>query len=247
MDESDQLERLLSEAPDGELTPGERAEVRRALAADPAAEATARAYEHLNDLLAGWRALPDAFDWEEFARQAADHVSRAAAGQGSEASGRPEALEARPGIEAVDRLVDDWAVPVPEVDWDALKSRISAAVREEVARAEQERVGAPLRWRRAARWGARVGAPLAAAAAIAILVWWPRTELPIVPVGGDSAGPCVVVSLEMPESVGRISVTFEEGPAAVVEGSAPPAMGVAIAVSSPTAELQDTADEALFY
>ena len=39
--------------------------------------------------------------------------------------------EQREQIEQIEELVRQWAGPLPEVDWDALRMRISAAARHE--------------------------------------------------------------------------------------------------------------------
>ena len=195
MNPTEQLERLLSERRDGNLTAEVLVEVDRAIATDPDAAAAARQYARLDKLLACWRRPPADVDWPTLARQTAERVS-AAADQG------------------VDQLLEHWAGPVPEVDWDALKSRISKAVHAEAARAGRRAAPAMQRWRRAANWAARVAVPLAAAAAIAILVWRPMTPTTRTGLGaGVTVGPIVLVSLEGPGLAGSVSVAFEGRPA----------------------------------
>ncbi|MBN2561771.1 MAG: hypothetical protein JXQ75_12655 [Phycisphaerae bacterium] len=261
MDRSEQLERLLSEHQDGTLTADELARVRRALSDDGDAADAARRYARLNDLLAGWRALPEDVDWRTFTRQVADRVIENAAdhttptpGQTTAALSQIGAVSARreppPRVQGIDRLLEDWAAPLPEVDWRALKSRISASIREEAARTCRGSTRKRPGWHQAASWVARVGLPLAAAAAIAIVVWWPRTEIPVVPAIGDSDGPIVLVSLDLPEPVGQVSVTFEEVPPDEAPGEQPLVGGVAIGVSRSSAEYahyEEPMDEALLY
>ena len=193
MNLNEQLERQISERRSGELTAAQLAEIERAIAADPVVAAAARQYERLDRLLGCWRKLPDHVDWEAFARQTAARVSAEAADEG------------------VDGLLERWAGPMPEVNWGALKSRISGAVAEEAAGAHRQAATAASRWRRAANW-ARVAVPLAAAAAIALLVWWPGSAS--VPRGPGAAGrPIILVSLDAPGESGKVTVTFEGGEA----------------------------------
>ena len=219
MNRTEQVERLLSERPDGALTAEESAEVRRAIAGDSRAAAAARQYERLHRLLADWRALPADVDWEAFRLAASARVAGEAVGARRDSrtsDGRLAATQrgaANVAGDAVDRLVRRAAGDVPAVDWVALKSRISAAVQREALQTRHEGQVVPARWRRAMTWTGRVGLPLAAAAAIALLVWLPQT-------GGDRSrgradglkSPIVVVSLEAPQSEGQVTVTFEGMP-----------------------------------
>jgi hypothetical protein len=261
-DQAEQLERLLSEQPDGDLEPGRLAELRRTLAEDPTAADTARRYTLLNDLLASWRALPGNIDWKAHARKLAGQTSRNEADRAPERGHQPEAdnglkvvpagAGSRPGSqdrepEAVDRLIQNWAGPVPQVDWEGLRSRISAAVGQEAAAQVVGSAGSRRRWR---PWFARigmVGGPLAAAAVIAFAVWGPQTVGPVVPGSVGTAEPLIVVSFLMPEFAGHVSVAFEEGPAGQIEAPDSPPGGVAIAIGPPRNGVRETIDEALFY
>lgn len=190
----EQLERLLSERRDGGLNAEEIGRVERALAEDASAAEVARRYARLDRLLARWRRPPADVDWQALARQTAERVTASAADQG------------------VDELLERWAGPAPEVDWDALKSRISRAVHAEAARAAEAAAPVKMRWRRAANWGVRVAAPLAAAAVVALVVWGPWSAGPrTTPIAGPVKAPIVLVSLEWPATPGTVSVTFENG------------------------------------
>lgn len=192
MDE--QLERLLSERLDEGLTDARRAEVRRAMSAGVEAEQTAAAYERLAHMLAAWRCPPQSVDWRAAARDISqcveDHEGDTHADRGDDA----------------DRLVRQWAGSLPEVDWRALSSRISSAVRAEAA-GQRARAN-----RGAARsWIGTIGAPLAAAAAIALAaIWWTPSDSMTTTTGGAEA--IVVVELDTPSSAGTIAFGFVSTP-----------------------------------
>jgi hypothetical protein len=152
-----------------------------------------------------------------------------------------------PDDRAVDDLVTRAAEPLPEVDWDAFKARVSAAVRQEAATSAVPAQGAQYRWRRGAAWALRVGSPLAAAAVIAFAVWGPWADQPLVQGPRVGGRPLVVVSLERPDSAGRVSVTLDVVPVAFVDESVPPRGGVAIAIGPAGMEELDLLDQAIFY
>jgi negative regulator of sigma E activity len=151
------------------------------------------------------------------------------------------------------------------VDGDEFKARVSSAVRREAATTDRDATdareaairqrAARRTWRRTAKWFATVGAPLAAAAIIAIAVWWPGA-VEVVSQHGlvPPAKPLVLVALDMPETSGRVAITFEQGP-----GGEPQANiggedqrhsdvggGVAVAIGSSAAEPAESVDEVLF-
>jgi hypothetical protein len=202
MNRSEQLEQLLSERLDGTLTAEELTEVQRTVAGDPKAAATLQQYERLHGLLANWRSLPANVDWKAFAAATSAGVSKeerlAATQRGASSAADDD----------VDRLVRRAAGDMPEVDWAALKSGISAAVQREAEQTRRETVVVSAPWRRVMSWTGRVGLPLAAAAAIALLVWLPQTG-DHGRRGADSKSPLVLVSLDAPTSGGRVSVSFE--------------------------------------
>lgn len=307
----EQLERLLSERHDGDLTAEQFEELRRVLAQDPQAAKTARQYERLQSVLDAWRALDPGVDWQSLSQQTAQRVeeeARRLASAQADAKIDPTAAEAGPDhateaapegdgeqvgrfrreFEAVDELVRGWAKPRPEVDWERFKARVSSAVRQEALREAAERQAAerqvverqaaerqvekrkaverpsrqetgrqrlaPRRtWatplRRVAGWTITVAAPLAAAAAIAIAVWWPHGELPA---GGEATpsgrAPIILVSLDAPEATGQVQITFDLTPGeGVAEPSPSEPVGSAIAMSAGGADAGDSFDDALFY
>ena len=250
---SEQLERLIAERLDGTLTAEESARLDRVLAADPAAAAMARRYERLRMVLSGWRTLRRDIDWEALAARIARRVAEDAE-QNKDA--------------AVDDLVRTAVPPMPEVDWDQFRARVSSAVRRDAAsragdssRDREADAGVRVlrrRWRRTATWIATVGAPLAAAAVIAIAVWWPGAGSQLASPRAMSVAPRVMVSLEDPTTTGRVAISFDQTPpGGYVEPSAPaedadvdrPAVsgGLVIAVESPVTEFSESADDALFY
>ncbi|HVP10589.1 MAG TPA: hypothetical protein VMV94_05290 [Phycisphaerae bacterium] len=249
----EQLERLIAERHDGTLAADERAWLDRALTADPATAALARQYERLHNLLAGWRTLHHDVDWQALA----DRIARRVA----------QDVERKKDA-AVDDLVRESLPTMPEVDWDQFKARVSAAIRHAAATPvgdaspdRKEVVGirtARRRWRRAATWVASVGAPLAAAAAIAIAVWWPGAAREIASPRVMPVSPMVVVALDVPQTGGLVAISFDQAPpAGYADQSPPPAEpgtdqpaaggGLVIAVDSSAAQQADTGDDAMLY
>lgn len=258
--DAEQLERLLSEQADGDLDAAQRESIRRAVAEDRVAGATARQYARLHELLAGWRTLPVGIDWQAAAREVSLRVLQAGEGavptparrlgidtEASEGSDPIDSDERTSEDRAVDDFVTRAAGPLPDVDWGAFKARVSAAVHREAATSAVSGQGTQHRWRRGAAWALRVGAPLAAAAVIAFAVWGPWADQPFVQ--GPSAGgrPLVVVSLERPGSAGRVSVTLDVAPVALADEPAPPRGGVAIAIGPAGTGDAYLPDQAIFY
>lgn len=263
MPDPEQLEALLSRQADGDLTAEESATLRRAVADDPEAAAMVRQYEQLQGLLTGWRCLPGGVDWQSFSgavsgrieedaeRQASAQLDRAidpaaVLHDATTSSAGPRMNPAAQGYQATEELLQDWARPLPDVDWDAFSSRVSAAVRREAAGSDRG-VGGARHWRRAAGWLA----PLAAAACIALLVWGNRASIPTGTVSSEPAGPQVFVALMVPHSAGSVSIAFDESPAettaeTTVDDSNPQG-GLAIAIGPPRAAGSETYDEAYFY
>ncbi len=255
---TDQLEELLSRNGDGDLTVDEQAQLHRLMADDPAAAADGRAYERLNGALKGFRRLPEGLDFRAFAGEVKARVAEQAAIDASaeldraidpdaeggdpsasrEASG-PRFNKAVQALEAVDDLVLEAVGPVPDVDWDAFKTRVSTAVRKEAAAQTPSRTAH--RWPRAVGWFA----PMAAAAAVAMLVWWPSGPATPDTDGGSSL--TVAFAVDMPDQGGRVEVSFDEsGGAPAVQPAAAPG-GSAIAIAPPQAAIADRVDDAYFY
>ncbi len=198
MDHPDEIERLLSEHGDGALPPAEQARLQKLINEDRQMAATARQFDRLNELLKGWRALPAAVDWPSLAKETRQAVS-------------DEAEAKAQGLAGVDRLIREWAGPTPEVDWTALRLRISAAVQQEAAIAQSRDRGRARQWGRSVVRIARVAVPLAAAAVIALMVWWPEA-IPTPP--GNTTGGSrtfVAVALEVPGRTGQVSVRLADG------------------------------------
>ncbi len=198
-DRPNNVERLLSERGDGILTPAELSRLQEIIREDAQMAATARQYDRLNVLLKGWRALPSAVNWAELSQR----TRRMVASEGAAETA---------GLASVDRMLRDWAGPMPEVNWEALRRRISAAVGQEAALLESRQLhqaGRAGRFGRLVAGVARVAVPLAAAAAVALMAWWPRTELG--PQPSASGGSLVAVAWEVPRETGEVRVRVVGG------------------------------------
>lgn len=198
-EKADKFERLLSERPDRAASAEDLATVDRALADNPQAAETARQYDKLQALLKDWRSLPPGIDWDAVGQRLGEH----AVSKGAECDTATASKD-----KTLDALVHGQAAPLPDVDWDRLKSRISFAVHEEAARNRQTSIGTRRGWLN--RLG-KMGAPVAAAAAIAFAVWWPG-DVKTPPVAGLTQGPAIVVAVETPAKQGNVLVRFVETP-----------------------------------
>ncbi|HKQ47310.1 MAG TPA: zf-HC2 domain-containing protein [Phycisphaerae bacterium] len=197
-DQRETYEQLLSERADGELTSEQRADLERALASDADLARQAGAYQGLHALLDAWRAVPSDIDWQNLSARISREV------------GEEAALVA---VEPIDNLVSRAHGPIPDVDWPQLQSRISAAVRADAAAGHGAGTGLTRRsWSRMAKRIVAIGAPLAAAAAIALALWLPRTSSPVAPTGPTPTKAMIVVSYETPQPAGKVKVAFEEKP-----------------------------------
>lgn len=189
-DPREQLECLIARATDGDLTADERDVLSRAVAKDSHLAEDLHRYERLNAALSTWRSIPDNVDWVRFQRTVSDRVSDDA-------------------MAALDDTLRSAVGPMPSVDWSAFRSRVSSAVRAEAVRtghASPHRI----HFSRQARWLV----PIAAAAAIAIAVFRGGfVPQGFVPTAVDRKPSVLVVSLDVPESTGRIAVMFDESPA----------------------------------
>lgn len=255
----EQLEALLSRSGDGDLTIEEQTRLRRLLADDPAAEATARIYARLNAILAGHRRLPQGVDFRAFSHDVAARIAEQTALDASAALDQAIDPEADGGdastsraarglrfnkvaqtLEAVDDLVLEAVGAVPDVDFDAFKARVSSAVRKEAA--VHAKVPSGQRWPRVLGWLA----PLAAAAALVALVSYRGSV--VTPNGGGGTQPLTLAfAVDMPSQAGRVAVAFDESadieaPMTEVEQS-----GSAIAIAPPLVAVADTADDAYLY
>ena len=194
----EQLEMMLVESLDaGVAMPRE---VREWVAADADAAAMLKQYKQLGGLLKGWRVLPANIDFKNHAAQIS------------------VAIQEEHGARSLTELVPHWSGPVPDVDYAALKNRISSAVAREAAGASRRDVQrAAVQRRRVFTWMGRIAAPLAVAAAIALAIWWPRgTPTPqgtdIAQGPKDKQHPMVVVELQTPEqkASAKVKIKFDE-------------------------------------
>ena len=144
-------------------------------------------------------------------------------------------------LASTDRLVREWAGPMPAVDWPALSTRISNAVREEAGRAGQTR---RTRW----SWFVKASAPLATAAVIALAATWWITTGPKLPIdGGSSGASLVMVVLEMPVAVGKVSISFDLSPVGAPDRPDAESGGRAIAYGPKINDTLDSDADAFFY
>jgi len=256
---SDQLEALLSRRGDADLTVDEQAQLRRILADNPAAAADASAYERLNGILAGHRRLPDSVDFRTFTNDLTAQVAEQAAIDASAELDRAIDPNAEDGgasthrettgprfnktvraLGAVDDLVLEAVGPVPDVDWGAFKTRVSTAIRKEAAAGALSPT--EHRWPRVLGWFA----PLAAAAAVAAIVWYPRGT--VTPgVVDDVRTLTFAFAVDMPDQQGRVAVSFEESNDEAAHQTETAPGGSAIAIAPPPAAFADSADDAYFY
>ena len=192
-----------------------------------------------------WRALStrvaDGVE-DQWAEQASSDLDRtidpAVAGATAPAASGPRLNPVAKSYRGVEDALQDWARPLPEVDWAAFHARVSEAVRAEAA---STGTGELVRGRR--RWLR----PVAAAAALVLVVWGLRTGRPPAAVPGDSREAIVLVALDVPASGGRITFSFDETPAAGARAVEPSAGGAGIAVGPRHDELEDIDDAAYFY
>lgn len=257
-DGNETIEQLLSRRLDGDFTPDEQARLRKAMEASAEHADVGQQYDRLNRLLSAWRRLPTDLDWPAMAREVSNRIEDVLTARASARLDReidPDAVEDDPdsiespagprldpatrSVRATEDLVRDWADSMPEVDWDAYKTRVSLSVRREAEVSSQ--TASSVRWRRAAGWLTPI------AAAVALVVWWPRGN-EITPLfHPESGSQSILVALDMPRSGGRISIVFDEQPAEAQPRQEPAPGGTAIAIGPSWAEIPDTADEAYYY
>jgi len=245
------------------------------IAQDPDVANLDKAYARLGHMLNGWRKLPEGVDFRSFrtgvtGAVAADVEYRAlqahAAGESPDIAGltAEDALNLARAYQKTDDAIRAAAGPMPAVDWNALKSRISAAVRTEAAESDphhertillpaatkggtsdkrKHRDDGGLRFRRAIQ---RFVLPLSAAAAVALTatLWFNRD-------GSVKQTPAptnvnrIVVNLGAPTRTGSIELAFDESP--MTAAAEPlPTRGAAIAVGPGYDELTTIPDDALW-
>lgn len=231
-DQREKHEQLLSERADGELTPEQRADLERALAFDADLARQARAYQGLHALLDAWRALPVNINWQTLSARISREIGHESASVASD---------------PIDDLVSHTHGPIPDVNWSQLKSRISTAVRADAAM--RQGAGARLMrrsWSRTAKRIVAVGAPLAAAAVIALALWLPRTSSPVIPAVPTPTKAMIVVSYETPEPAGQVKVAFDEKPYTGPDAEAG-SNGAAIANGPSQASPRERVEETVLY
>ena len=152
----------------------------------PVTAAERRQYTRLAALLSQWRVLDKGVDLQTFSEKVSAHI--------------------REDVEygGVDELIRNAAAPLPPVDWKALSSRISTAVRQEAQAAAGHKS------RRTFAWTIRIATSLAAAAVIAIAVWGPRPDLKVAVAPTKQPKSSVFVSIEQPDNAGDVSIKFDE-------------------------------------
>lgn len=251
MDE--QLEFLLSRIADADLSADERAEIRRAVERDPACARAADEFQHLGRLLRAFRPLPRNLNWSALGMAISGRVADSAEADASALVDRsidrsaigpvtdltaalPAGTETLAGeYAAVQGLLRDWAQPLPPVDWQAFKSGVARQIRREVL------AGAPTVHRRRTSLFVNWVAPIAAAAAIAMAVWWPR-DPGTKGLAKGRAEHNIVVVVDTPRVSGSVQLSFDESFAEVEPPNEEPSVK-AIAVGPSASEWREADDE----
>ncbi len=241
---SDAASVLASDAP-SVLAPGASSGIARGDSSEGASEAASegegepvgrfrREFEAVDELVRGWAKPRPEVDWDGFKTRVSSAV-------------RQEALRQAAERQAAERQ----AVERQAAERQAEKRK--AVERPSWQETGRQRLAPRRIWatplRRVAGWTITVAAPLAAAAAIAIAVWWPRGELPA---GGAATpsgrAPIILVSLDAPEATGQVQITFDLRPGeGVAEPNLSEPVGSAIAMSAGGADAGESFDDALFY
>lgn len=228
---SDDLEFLLSRAADPDVSAEERARIAEAARRDAQAAKSVRGYERLGAILRAFRAIPKDLDVGNLAAGTSRRVA--------EAQGAPDAA---PGDMKLDALLARSVRPLPPMDWHAFRSRVSDAVHAEEG-PQIVRRGGHVR-----RWLLRAAVPLAAAAAVMLMVRTPRTSLVQVDVGYPAIErPVISVRFEQPGTRGVVSISFDRtaSPAGIDEEQAD--AGVAIATGTRRIDAPEPLDVALLF
>lgn len=266
------IEQRISERHDAT---GADPELARLITGDAEAARLDETYARLARALTGWRTLPEGVDFRSFRATVANAVAadveyRALqahdAGESSDAAGLSADAASRLSREykkTDDAIRAAAAGPMPAVDWNALKSRISAAVRTEAAESDphHERTillpaakaaGAARRAGRAADaskhflWK-KLALPLSAAAAIAITATaWFNRGAPVKPVPAPISMNRIMVQLDAPQQAGMVNIAFDESPMPAALAEELPTRGAAIAVGPGHDETTLLPDDALW-
>ena len=145
---------LLSKRLDEPLTEAEQQRLDAWLAEDPAGRSLADQFRRVHDLLGQRGTLPADFDWDMQAQRICARIH---------AEVPDDAVER--DLAGVDRLIEQWAQPQPEMDWDRFAGRV------------MQRLSPHKRPKSPVRWIIRIGAPLAAAAAVLVLTLTARVHM----------------------------------------------------------------------
>ena len=245
------------------------------IANDPAMAKLDCEYQRLANVLSNWRQLPEGVDFRSFRFTVANAVAADVefrVVQAHDAGKKPDVAGVT--ADAASRLSREYkntddairaatARPMPAVDWNALKSRISAAVRIEATESDphHERTillpatraaGAARSTRRAADtskhflWK-KLALPLSAAAAIAIVATtWFNRGTPVTPTPSPISVNRIVVQLAAPQHAGMVNIAFDESPMPAALAQEPPTRGAAIAVGPGHDDFTPLPDDALW-
>ena len=184
------LDQLLSQAADGSLTSEQRAELDRACATDARLAAELRRYQSLARLLREWRKVPSETDHSQVLEGVRGLISP---------QSRDADAELASTLATYRRL--------PDVDWVSFHARVTGAIRVERAAGTSNQIQTT---RQRSRWRlfAGVGTPLAAAAAVLLVVFLQRPDAPSSGNGSLTAPSMVAIELAIPRQSGRIEFSF---------------------------------------
>jgi anti-sigma factor RsiW len=184
------LDQLLSQAADGSLTPEQRAELDRACASDARLAAELRRYQSLARLLCDWRKVPIETDHSQVLEGVRGLITR---------QSRDADAELESTLAAYRQL--------PDIDWDSFHARVTGAIRK-VSDAGTSHQMQTTRQRSRWRLFAGGGTPLAAAAAVLLVVFLQRPDAPNSGNGSLTAPSMVAIELAIPRQTGRIEFNF---------------------------------------
>jgi hypothetical protein len=231
----EQLEYLLSQRLDGPLFDADARTLEQALADDASLAAEAASMARLDAMLKAWRPVP-AVDWRRY---------QARVGEALRASEVSEPIESSEDDAAFDTVLRDGVSSMPDVDWSAFNSRVSATVRREAERDALLEPAVPAT--SPMRWVFRAAVPLAAAAAIALAIWLPRDGLTTTEPDTTAREPIVLVSLEIPPTGGTVRIAFAETPVEEMVDPRTTPRGIALGGAAAQAARPVAVDEAWFY
>ena len=236
----EQLEFLMSQAIDGQLSDEDAERLERALAADADARAEFERMQRLDNLIGAWGRQPVPVDEDRAGRAMADRVREQAEFAISEAldgdDGAAEELAAYaqrdPDLGLVEHqyrrltaILGAWGSYEPAVDYDKLHERLCQTIR-------AERAG------QSGGWTGRIirlYAPLAAAASLLVVagLWWTGRSVTPPPVRGPAQ---IQVALAGPPTIAAdaqavVEVSFGLAPDAPIQSIAKASSGSGVVVS----------------